>query len=290
MPRREHRGRPHRGHRHRPSLLRLRRRPHRHPASPPHQRRLRPTYALPIVVACLTAQPGGLVLLENPEAHLHPHGQTKMAELAASAAAQGAQLVVETHSDHVLNGIRLAVKRGPLTSEQAVVHFFRSTNGSGVEVITPHIERQQQKDDRGGLGNIHVESGSGAFLRYRYRHIVVDEAQDLSAAHWKMLRAMVPATPTSGSTTTRSPSAASASTSAAGRPGSPSVTGRPGRSSDPPWESWTASTTTISTATRTRWAGIAPFSTVSVVQRCTRPTVGTRPTAGTRNSTSSSSS
>ncbi|MFD7276002.1 UvrD-helicase domain-containing protein [Streptomyces sp. NPDC059862] len=56
-------------------------------------------------------------------------------------------------------------------------------------------QRQQQKDKRGGLGNVHVESGSGAFLRYRYRHIVVDEAQDLSAAHWKMLRAMVPAGP-----------------------------------------------------------------------------------------------
>lgn len=55
--------------------------------------------------------------------------------------------------------------------------------------------RQQQTDERGGLANVHVESGSGAFLRYRYRHIVVDEAQDLSAAHWKMLRAMVPAGP-----------------------------------------------------------------------------------------------
>ncbi|KOU61644.1 hypothetical protein ADK57_27260 [Streptomyces sp. MMG1533] len=98
------------------------------------------TYALPIVVACLTAQPGGLVLLENPEAHLHPQGQTKMAELGARAAAQGAQLIVETHSDHVLNGMRLAVKQGLLTPQQAVVHFFRSTNGSGVEVITPHID------------------------------------------------------------------------------------------------------------------------------------------------------
>jgi UvrD/REP helicase N-terminal domain len=52
---------------------------------------------------------------------------------------------------------------------------------------------------------------SGGFLRHRYRHIVVDEAQDLSAAHWKMLRAMVASGPddlflagdtTSGSTTT----------------------------------------------------------------------------------------
>lgn len=104
------------------------------------------TYALPIVVACLTARPGGLVLLENPEAHLHPHGQTKMAELAASAAAQGAQLVVETHSDHVLNGVRLAVKRGLLTPEQAVVHYFRSANGSAVEVITPRIDEDGQLD------------------------------------------------------------------------------------------------------------------------------------------------
>ncbi|XNR88903.1 AAA family ATPase [Streptomyces sp. R-74717] len=58
-------------------------------------------------------------------------------------------------------------------------------------------EAQQTKDDNGGLGNIHVESGTGAWLRYRYRyrHIVVDEAQDLSPAHWKMLRAMVPTGP-----------------------------------------------------------------------------------------------
>ncbi|MDX3230159.1 UvrD-helicase domain-containing protein [Streptomyces sp. ME19-01-6] len=56
-------------------------------------------------------------------------------------------------------------------------------------------ERRRQEEERGGPGNIHVESGTGAWLRYRYRHIVVDEAQDLSAAHWKMLRAMVPQQP-----------------------------------------------------------------------------------------------
>ncbi|WP_431980940.1 UvrD-helicase domain-containing protein [Streptomyces qinglanensis] len=53
-------------------------------------------------------------------------------------------------------------------------------------------ERSQERDDRAGLDNLHVEAGSGARLRHRYRHIVVDEAQDLSAAHWKMLRAMAP--------------------------------------------------------------------------------------------------
>lgn len=98
------------------------------------------TYALPIVVACLTAAPGSLVLLENPEAHLHPKGQTRMAALVSAAAAAGAQLIVETHSDHVLNGVRIAVKQEALRPEDTVVHFFRG-NGSGAEVITPGIDK-----------------------------------------------------------------------------------------------------------------------------------------------------
>ncbi|GGS74530.1 AAA family ATPase [Streptomyces griseoviridis] len=98
------------------------------------------TYALPIVVACLTATPGSLILLENPEAHLHPKGQSRMAALICAAAATGAQMVVETHSDHVLNGVRVAVKQGALQPEHAVVHFFRG-NGSGTEVISPSIDK-----------------------------------------------------------------------------------------------------------------------------------------------------
>ncbi|MEU8674411.1 UvrD-helicase domain-containing protein [Streptomyces sp. NPDC048560] len=50
---------------------------------------------------------------------------------------------------------------------------------------------ERQRDEAGGLDNIHMQAGSGGWLRYRYRHIVVDEAQDLHPAHWKMLRAMV---------------------------------------------------------------------------------------------------
>jgi predicted ATPase len=87
------------------------------------------TYVLPVVVACLTARPGGLVLLENPEAHLHPRGQSAMARLAARAAGAGAQVVVESHSDHVLNGIRLAVKHGHLPADDVALHYFRSAGG-----------------------------------------------------------------------------------------------------------------------------------------------------------------
>lgn len=82
-------------------------------------------YSLPIVVACLATNPGGLVLLENPEAHLHPQGQMAMGRLVAAAAAAGTQVVVETHSDHLLNGVRLAVKQHAIRAEAVRLHFFK---------------------------------------------------------------------------------------------------------------------------------------------------------------------
>jgi hypothetical protein len=66
------------------------------------------SYALPILVAGLLAPVGGLLMVENPEAHLHPAGQSKLGRFLAMVAGAGAQVIVETHSDHVLNGIRLA--------------------------------------------------------------------------------------------------------------------------------------------------------------------------------------
>ena len=97
------------------------------------------TYTLPIIVACLTAKPGTLLLLENPEAHLHPRGQTQIAFLLARAVASGAQLIVETHSDHVLNGLRLAVKEGELPPVSVALHYFRSQGTGATEITSPSI-------------------------------------------------------------------------------------------------------------------------------------------------------
>jgi predicted ATPase len=85
------------------------------------------SYALPVVVAALRAEVGGLLLVENPEAHLHPAGQSKIGSFLARVAADGVQIFLETHSDHVLNGIRVAVADGSavLLPEQVAIHFFR---------------------------------------------------------------------------------------------------------------------------------------------------------------------
>jgi len=83
------------------------------------------TYILPVIVAILKAKPDDLVIIENPESHLHPAGQSKIAELCAIASSCGVQIIIETHSDHFLNGIRVATKKQILKSEDTNIYYFR---------------------------------------------------------------------------------------------------------------------------------------------------------------------
>lgn len=97
------------------------------------------TYVLPLVVACLAAPAGSLLLLENPEAHLHPRGQSMMASLCARSAADGVQILAESHSDHFLNGMRRSVKWGIVPSEKTAVLFFERPNHEQCKVTQPTI-------------------------------------------------------------------------------------------------------------------------------------------------------
>ncbi|GCB47607.1 DUF3696 domain-containing protein [Streptomyces sp. NL15-2K] len=83
------------------------------------------SYALPVIVAGLLTEPGDLLIVENPEAHLHPAGQSRLGRFLARVAGSGVQVVVETHSDHVLNGARLAVAQDrSLPAEDMITHYF----------------------------------------------------------------------------------------------------------------------------------------------------------------------
>lgn len=97
------------------------------------------TYTLPIIVAILAAQKDSLIIIENPEAHLHPSGQSKLAELMALAAQAGIQIIVETHSDHIINGALVAMKKGQIDSENIKIFYFdRDENQHAVQ--TTEIE------------------------------------------------------------------------------------------------------------------------------------------------------
>ena len=108
------------------------------------------TYTLPVIVAILSAVPGALLLIENPEAHLHPRGQARMGELLALAASAGVQIVLETHSDHVLNGVRIAVHDAKLAPDRVRLHFFERKDGAERaihNIASPRMDRDGRIDE-----------------------------------------------------------------------------------------------------------------------------------------------
>lgn len=111
------------------------------------------SYALPIIVGILSSEPGAILLLENPEAHLHPYGQGKMAELMCLAAQAGIQLIVETHSDHIINGILVQSKnyeqqQAGINKENIKVYSFERNEAEHRTVATEVLI-----DERGRLKN-----------------------------------------------------------------------------------------------------------------------------------------
>jgi predicted ATPase len=90
------------------------------------------SYVMPVIVAILSAPKDSILFIENPEAHLHPNGQAKLAELICLAAQAGIQIIVETHSDHIINGILVQCKnfevkqsKGISRNNVSIYHFSR---------------------------------------------------------------------------------------------------------------------------------------------------------------------
>ena len=98
------------------------------------------TQVLPIIVAVLSARNDSLFLIENPEVHLHPGGQALMGQFLADVARGGVQIIVETHSDHILNGIRRSVKARRLRAEEVAIHFLRERSPGNSQVLSPIID------------------------------------------------------------------------------------------------------------------------------------------------------
>lgn len=97
------------------------------------------SYVLPVLAGLLEPKPTrALCLIENPEAHLHPRGQTKLAELAVRASRSGIQVIAETHSDHFMDGVRIAVRNGLIQPNETAFHYFHRDNDRTV-VISPEV-------------------------------------------------------------------------------------------------------------------------------------------------------
>ncbi|GHT52250.1 hypothetical protein FACS1894106_0560 [Spirochaetia bacterium] len=107
------------------------------------------SYVLPVMVTLLRSKPGDLVIIENPESHLHPAGQAILGKLCSLVAAQGVQLIIESHSDHFLNGIRVAVKDNIIHSDDVSIFFLQrriTDMGHISHVIQPKLDEQGHLD------------------------------------------------------------------------------------------------------------------------------------------------
>jgi predicted ATPase len=109
------------------------------------------TYVLPVLTAVISARPGDLLIIENPESHLHPQGQAILGKLFALAAEHGVQLFIETHSDHVLNGVRVAVKHKHVSPDKVGIFFFErdlEAEEHVTNIIQPYLDENGRLDKK----------------------------------------------------------------------------------------------------------------------------------------------
>jgi hypothetical protein len=103
--------------------------------------------SLPVVVALLAAKPGQLVYLEQPEIHLHPLAQRRLAVILKDAVNRGVIAVVETHSALLLREVQTLIAKKELHKEDVALHWFRRDEHGETTVKTAKL------DDNGAYGD-----------------------------------------------------------------------------------------------------------------------------------------
>lgn len=81
---------------------------------------------LPVLIICLTAAPGSLILLEQPELHLHPKVQQRLADFFLAIARTGRQLVIETHSEYLVTRLRRRIAEDPGDDTRKIISLLFS--------------------------------------------------------------------------------------------------------------------------------------------------------------------
>lgn len=117
------------------------------------------TYISTLIIAALSCKQGDTLIVENPEIHLHPGAQSRLMEFMAFLCDRGLQVILETHSDHIYNGMRKCIKRNMLCREKIAVYYFElddsmqtkihhiTFNNQGAEENHPYGMFDQFDDD-----------------------------------------------------------------------------------------------------------------------------------------------
>lgn len=82
------------------------------------------SYLISIIISCLGSEEDSIIVIENPEIHLHPKAQSRLCDFLYFVSKAGRQLFVETHSDHIFNGLRVGVATKKIQQEDISVNFL----------------------------------------------------------------------------------------------------------------------------------------------------------------------
>lgn len=86
------------------------------------------SYLISMIIMCLGAKEGATLIIENPEIHLHPKAQSRLCEFLYFVSNADRQVFVETHSDHIFNGLRAGVATKQFDQKNLTVNFFALNN------------------------------------------------------------------------------------------------------------------------------------------------------------------
>ncbi len=107
------------------------------------------SYILPIIVAGLCIKPGGTLIVENPEVHMHPQAQSALAQFLGLLSMHDVQVIVETHSDHIVNGFRIFAKENQVSESHIIINSISEINDER------HVE-EIKIDQDGNFTNLDV--------------------------------------------------------------------------------------------------------------------------------------
>lgn len=109
------------------------------------------SYMIGIIITCLSMPKSGVVIIENPEIHLHPRAQSRLCEFLYFVSITGRQLIIESHSDHIFNAFRVGITKKTMDRKNVNILFsYLNDNNvssfSEVEIDNWGNVKNQQKD------------------------------------------------------------------------------------------------------------------------------------------------
>lgn len=98
-------------------------------------------FIMQTIIACLASSVGGVVIIENPEIHLHPAAQASVLDFFVAVAKAGVQVFIESHSDHLFNGIRRSLKSAAISIDQIAIYYFTRNKDWTTNIRKVHLSQ-----------------------------------------------------------------------------------------------------------------------------------------------------